>query len=143
MSLRLRRRHSDKPYLQCQICWKQFTDKKFLEQHFQTHSGENPYKCEMYPEGFSKSTFLETHNLTRYGGNSYKCQYCFKTFTNYHVVTHNVYGCYCTNQCTTCSMHFVNKYSLRRHVENYHNRATGSVKRSINIVLQHFSKDIH
>ncbi|CAG9119929.1 unnamed protein product [Plutella xylostella] len=50
----------------CHVCGKEFTAKKSLEQHLNTHSGLRPYKCNVCGDTFAYSGALYTHNKLKH-----------------------------------------------------------------------------
>ncbi|CAG9119933.1 unnamed protein product [Plutella xylostella] len=50
----------------CHVCGKEFTIRKSLEEHLNTHSGLRPYKCNVCGDTFAYSAALYTHNKLKH-----------------------------------------------------------------------------
>ena len=50
----------EKPY-QCNVCYKQFTKKKYLIKHQRIHNNEKPFKCDVCGKQFSQRENLVRH----------------------------------------------------------------------------------
>ena len=51
----------------CDICWRSFKEKRYLDQHRRTHTGEKPFKCEFCSKCFTQKTHLNTHRRIHTG----------------------------------------------------------------------------
>ncbi|XP_048480111.1 zinc finger protein 62 homolog isoform X2 [Plutella xylostella] len=50
----------------CHVCGKEFTVRKSLEEHLNTHSGLRPFKCNVCGDTFAYSAALYTHNKLKH-----------------------------------------------------------------------------
>ncbi|GBM20983.1 Zinc finger protein Gfi-1 [Araneus ventricosus] len=63
----------------CQFCTKSFRQKRDLDRHIFTHTGEKPYTCVVCGKDFARKDKLIAHSRTHSEGRMYTCDICGKT----------------------------------------------------------------
>ncbi|XP_021345707.1 uncharacterized protein LOC110445418 [Mizuhopecten yessoensis] len=77
------RLHTGEQLCKCEICGKGFTGVFGLRRHMVGHSGDKPHKCEFCGKGFIEKQHLESHRRIHTGEKPFKCDFCGKRFTQY------------------------------------------------------------
>lgn len=85
----------EKPY-KCSDCSKAFSQKRGLDEHRRTHTGEKPFQCDVCDLAFSLKKMLIRHKMTHNPNRPLaECQFCHKKFTrNDYLKVHmdNIHG---------------------------------------------------
>ena len=107
----------ERPYC-CDSCSKTFSDKKMLNYHKRTHTGERPYMCEICDKSFALSSTLSVHKKVHTGQKPHKCEDCDAAFSRkdnlkIHKRSHSVERPYF--DCDTCGARMTTKRDLQRH----------------------------
>ena len=63
----------------CEVCGRSYQDKKQLNIHIRTHTGEKPYACEHCEYRCNRYDYLKKH-LKTHGRKPHQCAHCNKTF---------------------------------------------------------------
>ncbi|XP_050416426.2 uncharacterized protein LOC126830168 [Patella vulgata] len=120
-----RMHHMKQPRLTCKICKKQYSTKRFYEDHMKIHSGERDFVCE-YP-GCNKSFYhcrgLNSHIIVyhaREERNKFSCPTCGKQCLSpskleEHMVNHTGLKPFVCSE-ENCSKTFATKTGLQRHL---------------------------
>ena len=53
--------HSDVKAFKCEICGREFREKKNMRKHWLVHTGDRPHKCEICDKTFIQSSSLKNH----------------------------------------------------------------------------------
>lgn len=121
--------NSKKTWFMCEICDKQFSQKKNLNNQIRSHSKNKTsdkfnsevkkHKCHLCGTAFAKITDLTQHASTHVGDRekSHKCEICSKSFAQsghlkQHLLIHTGEK---PHVCTECQKPFLLKQSLTRH----------------------------
>jgi uncharacterized Zn-finger protein len=102
----------------CQICEKQFTNRKILYEHIGTHSNEPlSLLCEACGKAFTSKDSLKAHIRSHLNIRNFKCDYCDKRFrSRVGVLQHShVHTGEKAFKCTHCHREFAKKESLLIH----------------------------
>ncbi|XP_050500919.1 zinc finger protein 681-like [Diabrotica virgifera virgifera] len=114
----------EKKSYNCEICYKQFSQKCALKPHLRIHTGEKPYKCEVCPKQFSQIGCLNRHSKIHTREKPYNCDVCFKQFSQKsnlkeHRKVHTRDAAVHTEekpyQCEICFKQFSRKSNLKAH----------------------------
>ena len=105
--------------IQCYICYKKFSCKLHLEEHFSVHTKEKRYKCLICGKTYCTKTSVQRHVKCHKGLKSFKCGICGRTFSQKvcltrHFVTHTGERQF---QCFKCSRKFSCKGNLKQHMK--------------------------
>ncbi|XP_006898637.1 PREDICTED: zinc finger protein 18-like [Elephantulus edwardii] len=76
------RTHTEKMYVQCPSCKKDFLQNPDFARHQRICTGEKPCKCDHCGKGFSNYSGLRHHEKIHSGEQPYKCSFCEKTFSH-------------------------------------------------------------
>ena len=68
----------------CQWCGQGFSQKRYLQIHQRTHTGERPFACEDCGKRFRQSSDLVRHRRTHTGERPYRCPECDRWFRLKH-----------------------------------------------------------
>ena len=116
----------------CKECGKSFKDKKYIELHKRSHSGEKPHPCEDCGKSFTTSTNLILHKKIHSEERPFPCNQCDKSFKvlpslkdhiiRCHVVRDSMYetkviedGTEKLFPCDRCPKYSTTKHSLKVH----------------------------
>ncbi|KAJ6645873.1 Zinc finger protein [Pseudolycoriella hygida] len=110
--------HINAKKFKCHLCEKQFSEARYLADHFLVHSG-NPHTCHICQKNFANSRSLLGHIRIHTGEKRYKCKVCDKAFTESstrtkHMATHSTEHPF---KCNLCDKAFSRKSNLQRHAE--------------------------
>ncbi|XP_022907040.2 zinc finger protein OZF-like isoform X1 [Onthophagus taurus] len=106
--------------LQCNICEKQFADRKALIIHLKAHvriKSGNMLSCHFCGQKYANQSTLQLHIRRHTGERPFKCEVCHKGFVRYaglkeHMRTHSKMKPY---ECDVCKKSFTFKSNLTRH----------------------------
>ncbi|XP_001650078.2 zinc finger and SCAN domain-containing protein 2 [Aedes aegypti] len=112
--------HEEKP-VQCQVCYRRFTDKSGLINHQQRLYKLQKFQCALCGLQFNSGARLTEHELTHQNDKPFKCDICDKKFTQKgnlktHMTIHSDEKPY---QCTACGKSFRQKGGLKAHMSNH------------------------
>ena len=68
--------HNDWEAFKYDVCLKRFLFKSELENHYVTHTGENPFACHICDRKFSRKYNLVQHQATHSDVRNFKCSIC-------------------------------------------------------------------
>ncbi|CAC5363348.1 KRAB [Mytilus coruscus] len=109
---------------QCNFCSRQFRDRKYLELHLASHTGEKKHICKYCNKGFSTQYSILAH-MSRYhpeeGLSRYACDKCDKQFyyqfqLSSHAKTHLGLKPF---QCKLCAKSFSHSTGLKQHMSQH------------------------
>ncbi|XP_055941944.1 gastrula zinc finger protein xFG20-1-like [Argiope bruennichi] len=105
----------------CKLRPKEFNKKQYLDNHYQTHTGEKPFVCELCGKEFSRKGSRDRHYRTHNGEKPFVCDLCGKEFSekgsrDRHYRTHTGDRPFV---CDFCNKGFVQKYDLKTHIRTH------------------------
>ena len=110
----------------CTYCGKTFKQKRHLNDHLLTHTGEKPHQCTVCGKCFARKNHLKEHSRIHTGERPYQCAECGKNFRkrshlNQHMLVHTGYPDPTgvppkTHQCDKCNLRFSRKTYLDQHL---------------------------
>ncbi|KAL7013703.1 hypothetical protein ACKWTF_015536 [Chironomus riparius] len=109
----------DSDEIKCDICFKTFSKRCYMTQHFQTvHMPFTPHKCSKCGKKYANIEELNLHVLKHIADKPFKCPYCPKAFNHKsdlkrHKISHAGKKPF---QCTMCSRGFVRNDHLLKHI---------------------------
>lgn len=103
----------------CDVCGRCFAEKRNVDDHRRTHTGEKPFVCTACGKCFAQRASLGIHNrLVHLRVRSHRCTFCDRTFGTRSELT-----CHLKRHrnerdfmCGTCGKAFVDNHSLKRHM---------------------------
>ncbi|CAL8114436.1 unnamed protein product [Orchesella dallaii] len=113
----------------CVFCEKQFCNKRSLDLHIRSHTGEKHFWCDMCDNEFKTKAALEIHRKQHTEGKTYKkyrCETCSRSFdvkSNYtrHLQIHNPVRPR-PYLCAICDKQFTSYHDLERHSRLVHEK---------------------
>lgn len=103
---------------QCDICGRSFSEKRNVDDHRRTHTGERPFVCETCGKSFAQRSSMKIHWKQMHESiKSHKCQYCDKSFIRRcHLVAHLTHHTGVRNYvCAVCGKAFLRSGTLKGH----------------------------
>lgn len=103
---------------QCEICGRSFSEKRNVDDHRRTHTGERPFICETCGKSFAQRSSMKIHwKQVHESIKSHKCQYCEKSFIRRcHLVAHLTHHTGVRNYiCAVCGKAFLRSGTLKGH----------------------------
>lgn len=103
---------------QCDICGRSFSEKRNVDDHRRTHTGERPFVCETCGKSFAQRSSMKIHWKQMHESiKSHKCQYCEKSFIRRcHLVAHLTHHTGVRNYvCAVCGKAFLRSGTLKGH----------------------------
>lgn len=103
---------------QCDICGRSFSEKRNVDDHRRTHTGERPFVCETCGKSFAQRSSMKIHWKQMHESiKSHKCQYCDKSFIRRcHLVAHLTHHTGVRNYvCSVCGKAFLRSGTLKGH----------------------------
>lgn len=108
----------------CEVCNRQFSNKRCLKVHMLTHKEDKPFHCDQCPETFISKRCLEYHK--RFHGEklekTFKCEYCFTTLCSEFSLKNHIQRKHSLAAlCEICKAECATKESLKEHIKSSHN----------------------
>lgn len=103
---------------QCDICGRSFSEKRNVDDHRRTHTGERPFVCETCGKSFAQRSSMKIHWKQMHESiKSHKCEYCDKSFIRRcHLVAHLTHHTGIRNYvCSICGKAFLRSGTLKGH----------------------------
>lgn len=103
---------------QCDICGRSFSEKRNVDDHRRTHTGERPFVCETCGKSFAQRSSMKIHWKQMHESiKSHKCEYCEKSFIRRcHLVAHLTHHTGVRNYvCAVCGKAFLRSGTLKGH----------------------------
>lgn len=103
---------------QCDVCGRSFSEKRNVDDHKRTHTGERPFVCETCGKSFAQRSSMKIHWKQMHESiKSHKCQYCDKSFIRRcHLVAHLTHHTGVRNYvCAVCGKAFLRSGTLKGH----------------------------
>jgi len=103
---------------QCEICGRSFSEKRNVDDHRRTHTGERPFVCETCGKSFAQRSSMKIHWKQMHESiKTHKCQYCEKSFIRRcHLVAHLTHHTGIRNYvCSICGKAFLRSGTLKGH----------------------------
>ncbi|XP_031620460.1 zinc finger protein 717-like [Contarinia nasturtii] len=141
-----------KKRFKCELCEYSNNQKKNLNVHMHTHTGERPYQCDICRKGFGRAEILQKHKVTHIEQIPFHCRGCFRGFSqeterdgHEKLCKRRRYECHICKKfviagitllkrhmrkhngekpfrCEICMMRFTQKGNLKSHLETIHTR---------------------
>lgn len=107
----------------CDICNKQFSNKRCLKVHMLIHQEDKPFQCESCSERFINKRNLEYHK--RFHGEklekSFKCEHCFTTLCSEFSLKNHIQRKHTSSAiCEICKTVFDSRELLKEHIKSTH-----------------------
>lgn len=107
----------------CEVCNRQFSNKRCLRVHMVTHREDKPYHCDQCPETFITKRCLEYHK--RFHGEklekTYKCSQCFTSLCSEFSLKNHIQKKHSlVATCEICKIEFPTRESLKDHIKSSH-----------------------
>lgn len=102
----------------CDICGRSFSEKRNVDDHRRTHTGERPFVCETCGKSFAQRSSMTIHWKQMHESiKAHKCQYCEKSFIRRcHLVAHLTHHTGERNYiCAVCGKAFLRSGTLKGH----------------------------
>ncbi|XP_026820752.1 zinc finger protein 112-like [Rhopalosiphum maidis] len=103
---------------QCDICGRSFSEKRNVDDHRRTHTGERPFVCETCGKSFAQRSSMKIHWKQMHESiKAHKCEYCDKSFIRRcHLVAHLTHHTGVRNYiCAVCGKAFLRSGTLKGH----------------------------
>ncbi|XP_075923185.1 uncharacterized protein LOC116942470 [Petromyzon marinus] len=123
--------------LSCDICGQAFAQRRILDVHRLTHTGEKPHRCAVCGRAFSQNCSLKRHQRTHTGERPHRCALCGRAFAlpgdlKNHQRIHTGEKPY---RCAVCDRSFSWYSSLKIH-QNTHTRDRPSCCKVCGLVFE-------
>lgn len=120
--------------LNCDICWKVYSQRNHADLHKRIHAAVLPFECNLCSQVFTDRGEWKRHQRTHLGKNLFECDLCSKTFLERsHLKVHRkIHTGERPFKCTICQFAFARKDHLERHLRGnkcegrLHNLSGGS-----------------
>ena len=112
------------PFLNCEVCGKQFERRRrwCLDQHMLTHEPDKKYPCDICGKYFRSSSYLHSHMKACSGIKEEECAYCGKKFAKKAVLINHerLHTGEMPYQCRICKKRFRTHHNYANHGKNQH-----------------------
>lgn len=110
--------HVCKPFFQCNICNRPFSESGSLTRHLRKHRGEIRHLCSVCGKGFYEANVLMVHMRTHTGEKPIACGLCEKRFSDpnglrSHMRSHTGER---KHFCNICNKSFSHSFVLKKHL---------------------------
>lgn len=114
--------------LNCDICWKVYSQRNHADLHKRIHSAVLPFECNICSQVFTDRGEWKRHQRTHLGKNLYECDLCGKTFLERsHLKVHRkIHTGERPFKCGICQFAFARKDHLERHLRG--NKCEGKIQ---------------
>ena len=114
--------------LNCDICWKVYSQRNHADLHKRIHSAVLPFECNICSHVFTDRGEWKRHQRTHLGKNLYECDLCNKTFLERsHLKVHRkIHTGERPFTCNICQFAFARKDHLERHLRG--NKCEGKIQ---------------
>lgn len=114
--------HKGKRTYKCEYCARSFYDQSSHIRHLKSHNGDKAHKCKKCLMAFNKRSALEVHFRTHTGERPFVCKYCDKGFSiSGNLHRHMlIHTGHRPYQCGKCTRAFNNPSHLARHISSFH-----------------------
>jgi uncharacterized Zn-finger protein len=109
--------HEHVKNFKCEICLRKFANRRTLDDHHRTHTGERPFVCDLCGKSFKTKAALYSHKLIHTGMFAFRCSFCNVGFycqskLVLHMLIHTGEK---PHMCDTCGKGFRLRHILARH----------------------------
>lgn len=117
LSRHLKDVHEHVKNFKCEICFRKFANRRTLDDHRRTHTGERPFVCDLCGKSFKTKAALYSHKLIHTGVFAFRCSFCNVGFycqskLVLHMLIHTGEK---PHMCDICGKGFRLRHILARH----------------------------